>query len=94
MFDFEEEEDQAIWLQNIETVIDSLVFGLLMFVVTVWALFGDDLRLILTYKRDDEVFVVLNIVCLVFFLLELGASQDIRLCQKLPSRVRRNVCAR
>lgn len=44
---------------------------LLMFLVTIYALFGDDIRL-LAFPRDaDGTFTILNIIALALFLLEL-----------------------
>ena len=45
-----------------------------MIVITVYALFFDDLRQIFFEKKDDEVFFGLTTVCLGFFLLEILLS--------------------
>ena len=42
-----------------------------MFVVTIYALFGDDVRLLAFPKGADETFTTLNIISLALFLLEL-----------------------
>ena len=42
-----------------------------MFVVTLYALFGDDVRLLAFPKVADETFTPLNIISLALFLLEL-----------------------
>lgn len=43
-----------------------------MTVLTIYALFGDDLRLLATEKSADPVFYGITVSCLFFFGLELG----------------------
>ena len=52
---------------------DGIEGTIFMSVITMWALFGDDIRLVATHKEDDNIFVVLTIICLVFFTMELCA---------------------
>lgn len=42
--------------------------------LTVYALFGDDIRLLFFVKESDDVFMTLNVITLVFFALELILS--------------------
>lgn len=42
-----------------------------MTVLTVYALFGDDIRVLATDKNGDDIFYGLSLVCLIFFTLEL-----------------------
>ena len=52
-------------------LLDDKYFTAIMTIVTIWALFGDDIRLLATEKPADEAFVVLTIICLIGFSLEL-----------------------
>jgi hypothetical protein len=45
-----------------------------MTILTVFALFGDDIRVLAFSQREDDVFYGLSAVCLLFFLLELVLS--------------------
>jgi len=45
-----------------------------MTLLTIYALFGDDLRMCAFEKKDDDIFFGLAVVCLFFFSLELIAS--------------------
>ena len=38
-----------------------------MTIVTIWALFGDDIRLLATEKPADDAFVILTTICLFGF---------------------------
>jgi len=42
-----------------------------MTVITVYALFADDLRLLLTTKPADDVFYTITLIALISFLVEL-----------------------
>lgn len=42
-----------------------------MTIITIYALFGDDFRILTTNKDGDEVFWVLNIIAMVAFSLEI-----------------------
>jgi len=41
---------------------DGMEGTIFMTIITVWALFGDDVRLVATYKEADDLFTVLTIV--------------------------------
>jgi hypothetical protein len=42
-----------------------------MILLTIYALFGDDIRLTASEKPDDAIFFTLSIVALFFFTMEL-----------------------
>lgn len=42
-----------------------------MTILTIYALFGDDLRLLAFTKEDDPVFYSITIACFVFFVIEI-----------------------
>ena len=46
-------------------LLDDKYFTAIMTIVTIWALFGDDIRLLATEKPADEAFVVLTIICIL-----------------------------
>ena len=45
-----------------------------MTVITIYALFGDDVRVIAFSKPDDDTFYGVSTACLFFFALELLLS--------------------
>ena len=45
-----------------------------MTLVTIYALFGDDIRILSVDKEGDDVFFVLTIICMVAFIVEIGLS--------------------
>uniref|UniRef100_K3X5Y0 Ion transport domain-containing protein n=1 Tax=Globisporangium ultimum (strain ATCC 200006 / CBS 805.95 / DAOM BR144) TaxID=431595 RepID=K3X5Y0_GLOUD len=55
-------------------VLDSQWFTIVMLIVTVYALFGDDIRLSLFTRDADNTFYSLAMVCLVLFAFEFLAS--------------------
>lgn len=52
-------------------MLDNWIFTTWMTLLTIYALFGDDIRLLATDKSSDPVFFSLSIVCLFFFLIEV-----------------------
>ena len=56
-------------------LLDDKYFTAIMTIVTIWALFGDDIRLLATEKPADGAFVVLTIICLIGFSAELREFQ-------------------
>jgi len=51
--------------------VDGMAGTVFMTVVTLWALFGDDIRLLTTERDMDSFFVDLTLFCLVCFVVEL-----------------------
>jgi hypothetical protein len=50
---------------------DNARFNILTTVLTIYALFGDDFRLLATYKYMDSVFNVFTIMCILVFTIEI-----------------------
>ena len=65
------------WKLRLEGYMDGVACSTFIFLVTLWALFGDDLRLLLTQKEADGYFVIAAIFCLIMFSIELGANTDL-----------------
>lgn len=42
-----------------------------MAIVTIYALFGDDIRILSVDKQGDDVFFILTVICMVAFLAEI-----------------------
>jgi hypothetical protein len=61
-------------VKKIQDFIDGKIVAVTMAVVTVWVLFGDDIRLVSTNKSADEGFEVSFLICLVLFILEIIAN--------------------
>lgn len=61
------------WKTFMVWCVDGTPGTIFMTLVTIWALFGDDIRLISTYKEADDGFTVVTIFCLLCFSVELGA---------------------
>jgi hypothetical protein len=55
----------------INKILENNAYIIFMTVVTIYALFGDDFRLLLSPKSSDEVFWSLTVVALFFFSAEL-----------------------
>ena len=58
-------------VEKLLIVVNSKYFALVMMVLTIYALFGDDVRLIASEKPDDAIFFTISIIALAFFTLEL-----------------------
>lgn len=54
--------------------INNFVFQLIIIIVTIYSLFGDDFRLVFAKKESDYIFMDLNILTLVIFSLEMLIS--------------------
>ena len=53
------------------TFLDGTFMSIVMTVITVYSLFGDDIRILVTNKDGDPVFWVLNIIALAAFTIEI-----------------------
>jgi len=60
--------------RKVQEIIDGKVVAIIMGIVTVWVLFGDDLRLLLTTKSSDTAFFATFFLCLILFLIEIVAN--------------------
>lgn len=60
--------------------MDNTVFQILVNILTLYALFGDDIRIIAFDKRADDVFDAITIICLVHIYCYLLDSIFIRDC--------------
>jgi hypothetical protein len=52
-------------------ILDNKYWTIFMAIITIYALFGDDIRLVATGKSADPIFYILTIVCLIFFTVEI-----------------------
>ena len=59
---------------RIKNIIDGKVVTISMAIVTLFVLFGDDVRLVATSKEADQGFFVSFMICLVLFVVELIAN--------------------
>ena len=57
--------------ESLQAIIDHKLFGLVMALFTVFALFGDDIRLSTCAKSSDDVFFGISAVTFLAFLAEL-----------------------
>ena len=53
------------------SIIENKIFILIMSLITVYALFGDDFRQLMVGKEGDKVFSLFNFGSLVLFLAEI-----------------------
>ena len=58
----------------IHTILNNMVFSTLVTLLTIFALFGDDVRIAFCEPSMDQVFFTLSIVALVVFTGELTIS--------------------
>ena len=59
------------WKTAILNIIDGTKGTIFLLIVTVWALFGDDIRLIAFAEPDDGIFLILVYLCMAIFTLEM-----------------------
>ena len=59
---------------KLAALLDSMVFNIVVSLFTLYALFGDDIRVIATSKASDVVFNVFLILCLLIFGFEILLS--------------------
>merc|ERR1719352_1429174 len=66
------------WMRNIKVLcaylLERIWFQTFMFLLTVYALIGDDLRLACSTASEDLYFNIVTIVAFLFFAIELVAS--------------------
>ncbi|EAS07728.2 adenylate/guanylate cyclase domain protein (macronuclear) [Tetrahymena thermophila SB210] len=55
----------------LEKLVDSSATQITMTIVTIYALFGDDIRVLSTDKQGDEAFWIMNCICLALFTVEI-----------------------
>jgi hypothetical protein len=67
------DEEQTL-RHRIREIVDGRIVTIAMGSVTVWALFGDDIRLVATSKDADEAFFITFLISFLLFLLELIAN--------------------
>ena len=68
------EDSRPQWKVIGAELIDQTYIATLMTLVTIWALFGDDIRLCATNQNADGGFLVMTYICLVLFFIELTVS--------------------
>jgi hypothetical protein len=59
------------WKKCLKAILDNNLFSIIMAVITVYALFGDDIRVLGFTKDDDEAFWIINSAAMGLFALEL-----------------------
>ena len=69
--DDEIQTDMAPWRIFLLDWVNSRFFAFIMILLTIYALFGDDIRLAASEKPDDAIFFTISIIALGFFTLEL-----------------------
>ena len=62
------------WKKRVEGIVDHNYTVVFMTTITIYALFGDDIRVLAFTKKEDDVFYGISVACLFFFLLELFLS--------------------
>jgi len=60
-----------MYKRRIAALIDGTRFTLFMTAVTLWTLFGDDIRLVAFTQEDDRIFVYIVYACFFLFALEM-----------------------
>lgn len=55
----------------VENICESIPFMLFMTLITIWALYDDDLRLAVTSKSADKTFEIIISICFFIFLIEI-----------------------
>jgi hypothetical protein len=70
----EEEKIQKKWKHRMASFLDSWPVAIFMTLITIYALFFDDIRIIFLPKIVDDYFNGLTIICLIFFTVEIIMS--------------------
>jgi hypothetical protein len=65
------EEEETKMRQKVREFIDGKLVTVIMTCVTLWALFGDDIRMLATDKPVDDYFFVSFMISLCLFVIEL-----------------------
>ena len=65
------EESVSTWRVCLMGTINNKVFAVILIFLTIYALFGDDIRLAASEKPDDAIFFTISIIALAFFTIEL-----------------------
>ena len=65
------EKPKPAWKVKMAKILDNKYWTIFMAIITIYALFGDDIRLVATGKSADPIFYILTIVCLIFFTIEI-----------------------
>ena len=71
-------EEPETLRMRIKKVIDGKYVTLVMACVTIWVLFGDDIRLVTTRKESDEGFFVSFLICFILFVLEIIINSTVQ----------------
>lgn len=66
--------NMSIWKARVEVIFEHMYFVILMSVLTLWALFNDDIRFAGTFKNADPGFDVVISIAFFLFLIEIFAS--------------------
>ncbi|CAD8192818.1 unnamed protein product [Paramecium pentaurelia] len=66
-----QQKQQSDLSKRILKITESTVFSIIMAIVTIYALFGDDVRILSVDKQGDDVFFVLTVICMVAFIVEI-----------------------
>ena len=64
------DDEHAKWQIVVLEFVNSKLFAGAMILLTIYALFGDDIRLSASEKPDDDIFFTISIIALIFFTLE------------------------
>lgn len=59
-------------------MLEHNITTIIMTVITLYALFGDDIRILVTGKKGDEVFWIFNILAMVAFMVEIIISSLVK----------------
>jgi hypothetical protein len=65
------EESVSTWRVCLMGTINNQGFAVILIFLTIYALFGDDIRLAASEKPDDAIFFTISIIALAFFTVEL-----------------------
>jgi len=77
MKEIEEEEERQrksrvpCWVKYPRAIVDNAAFSVLAFALTIYALTGDDIRLLFYSLEHDQIFDIFVLTCLVIFSLEI-----------------------
>ena len=61
-------------IRRVQEIVDGKIVAIVMAIITIWVLFGDDIRLLATSKPADTGFFASFFLCLLLFIIEIIAN--------------------
>ncbi len=67
-------------MQKLLDFFEGIHYSIFITVVTLITLFADDFRIIFFTPEDDLSFTILNLICMIFFFIEITVLSFVKVC--------------